>query len=150
MMIRDLKNVMVGVIFIALALVFGMSSLSLHLGSAGQMGAGYFPLMLAVALGLLGVVVVVLGFIKEGVRPDAANLRGILLVSMSVVVFAFGIKPLGLVPTVLFTSLLFSLAGRQFRPVSSLVAALVLALGSWVVFVIGLRMPWAPFGSLFS
>ena len=149
-MIRSPKNFMVGLVFVGLSLLFGISAARLALGTAGQMGPGYFPLVLSIALGLLGLAVLVIGLRKPGERPEGTNVRGIILVMAAVAVFAFGVRPLGLVPTVAASSLLFSLAGRQFRPLSSVVAALVLALGSWAVFIIGLRMPWAPFGSLFS
>ena len=149
-MIRSPKNFMVGLVFVGLSLLFGISAARLALGTAGQMGPGYFPLVLSIALGLLGLAVLVIGLRKPGDRPEGTNVRGIILVMAAVAVFAFGVRPLGLVPTVAASSLLFSLAGRQFRPLSSVVAALVLALGSWAVFIIGLRMPWAPFGSLFS
>jgi putative tricarboxylic transport membrane protein len=149
-MIRSPKNFMVGLIFTGLALLFGISSMRLNLGTAGQMGPGYFPLTLSIALGLLGLAVLVLGFRKPGEAPGGTNVRGVILVMAAVAVFAFGVRPLGLVPTVMISSFLFSSAGRGFHPVSAVLAALVLSLGSWAIFVIGLRMPWAPFGTLFS
>jgi hypothetical protein len=148
--IRSPRNFIVGLIFLCLAMLFGISALRLNLGTAGKMGPGYFPLVLAIALGLLGLVVLIEGLRKPGERPEGTNIRGVILVGLSVAVFAFGVRPLGLVPTVAAASLLFSLAGHEFRPVSATIAALVLALGSWAVFIIGLRMPWAPFGSIFS
>ena len=114
------------------------------------MGPGYFPLMLSIALGVLGIAVTLIGLRKPGERPERANVRGIILVTLAVVVFALSVRPLGLVPAVIASSLLFSFAGREFRPLSAVIAALVLAFGSWAIFIIGLRMPWAPFGTLFS
>lgn len=149
-MIRSPKNFIVGLIFLGLSLLFGISASGLQLGNARQMGPGYFPLMLSIALGILGVIVTIIGLRKEGDRPSGTNIRGTILVTLAVVVFALGVRPIGLVPTVLASSLLFSLAGHEFRPVSAVVASLVLALGSWAVFIVGLRMPWTPFGSLFS
>lgn len=149
-MIRSPKNFIVGLIFIGLSLLFGISASGLQMGTPGRMGPGYFPLMLSIALGLLGIVVLIVGLRKDGDRPTGANIRGTILVTAAVVVFALAIRPLGLIPTVIASSLLFSLAGHEFRPVSAIVASLVLALGSWAVFIVGLRMPWTPFGSLFS
>jgi hypothetical protein len=149
-MIRSPKNFAVGAIFIGLAAVFAISAMSLNIGTAGRMGPGYFPLMLAAALALLGLVLVVVGLRVPGDMPGRANVRAIVLVGLAVAVFAFGVRPLGLVPTVFASSFLFSLAGREFSLVSATVAALVLALGSWVLFVLGLRMHWAAFGTIFS
>ena len=109
-MIRAPKFFFVGVILFGIALLFGLSSLSLNIGTAGRMGPGYFPLMLAIALGLLAVAIVAIGFIKDGEGPGAANIRGILMVGLGVGFFAFSVRPLGLVPAVFVSSLLFSLA----------------------------------------
>ena len=144
------KNVIVGVIFIGLALTFGISAMRLQLVTAGQMGPGYFPLLLSVALLVLGIGVLLVGLRKPGEWPGGTNVRGLVLVMVAVVVFALGVRPLGLVPTVAASSFLFSLAGREFHPVSAMVASVTLALGSWALFIIGLRMPWSPFGTLFS
>lgn len=149
-MIRAPKFFFVGVILFGIALLFGLSSLSLNIGTAGRMGPGYFPLMLAIALGLLAVAIVAIGFIKDGEGPGAANIRGILMVGLGVGFFAFSVRPLGLVPAVFVSSLLFSLAGREFHAVSAATAALVLTLGSWALFIVALGMPWRAFGSLFQ
>lgn len=148
-MIRSPRNVAVGAIFVALALLFGTSSLSLNLGTAGRMGPGYFPLMLSVALGLLGLGIAAVGFLRDGERPGSANLRALLFVALGVAFFAFAVRPLGLVPAVFAGSVLFSLAGREFSVLSAVSAALVLSLGSWALFVVGLGMPWAAFGYIF-
>jgi len=148
-MIRAPKNVIVGAMFIGLAIVFGASSLSLQLGTAGRMGPGYFPLMLSVALGGLGLGIAAIGFLRDGDRPGGANVRALLFVGLGVACFAFTVRPIGLVPAVFLSSLLFSLADREFNAVSATFAAVVLALGSWALFVVGLRMPWPAFGYIF-
>ncbi len=149
-MIRSPKNFAVGAIFVGLAAVFALSATSLNIGTAGRMGPGYFPLMLAAALALLGLALVGVGLIAEGEMPAAANIRGIALVGLAVAVFAFGVRPIGVVPSVFASSFLFSLAGREFSPKPAAVTALVLAIGSWLLFVIALRMPWSAFGTMFS
>lgn len=148
-MIRSPKNFIVGLVFIALATVFGIGSSWLAIGTAGKMGPGYFPMMLSVLLGILGLVVLIMGLRRPGERLEGANIRGIILVTLAVLVFALCVRPFGLVPTVIASSLLFSLAGHEFRPISATVGALVLGFGSWGVFIVGLRMPWAAFGPIF-
>ena len=143
--IRDPKALVAGAIFVALGLVFGISAVSLQMGTAGRMGPGYFPSLMAAALVLLGIVAALEGLTRAGERPTGANLRAIVLVSGSVVVFALAIRPLGLVPTVAITSFLFSTADRDLRIVPSAVAAIVMALAAWAIFVLALGMPWRAF-----
>jgi len=66
MVMRGPKNVFVGIALIALALLFGVSSLSLNLGNAGRMGPGYFPMILSGLLFLLGMISIIRSFVSEG------------------------------------------------------------------------------------
>jgi putative tricarboxylic transport membrane protein len=136
-------------IFIGLALLFGASALSLSMGTAARMGPGYFPMMLAITLALLGVLVVVEGLFSGADVPGRTNLRSVVLVAGSVVVFALSIESLGLVPAVALTSFLLSIADRHVELVSAFIVALVLALFSWLVFTVALSMSWPAFGYLF-
>ena len=143
--IRDPKAFVAGAMFIALGLVFGFSAASLQMGSAARMGPGYFPLLMAAILALLGVGTMIEGLTRMGDRPSGTNLRGIALISGSVLVFALAIRPLGLVPTVAITSFLFSMSDRDLRIVPSAVAAVVMALAAWLIFIVALGMPWRAF-----
>jgi hypothetical protein len=81
--------------------------------------------------------------------PGRTNLRSVVLVAGSVVVFALSIESLGLVPAVALTSFLLSIADRHVELVSAFLVALVLALFSWLVFTVALSMSWPAFGYLF-
>jgi putative tricarboxylic transport membrane protein len=147
--VRASKGVLAGLIFIGLALLFGASALSLSMGTAARMGPGYFPMLLAITLALLGVLVVVEGLFSGADVPGRTNLRSVVLVAGSVVVFALSFESLGLVPAVALTSFLLSIADRHVELVSAFIVALVLALFSWLVFTVALSMSWPAFGYLF-
>lgn len=146
--IRGPKSLIAGLLFITLALVFGVSASSLTLGTAARMGPGYFPMLVAVVLGLLGMLATVEGMFRKDDRPEGTSIRGIVLVSGSVLSFAVAIESLGLVAAVAITSFLMSLAERNVRLVSALGTAVVMAGFSWVVFVYALSLPWPAFGYL--
>jgi putative tricarboxylic transport membrane protein len=147
--IKGPKNLFAGLVFLGIAVIFGISASQLALGSAARMGPGYFPMLVSGALGLLGIVVMLEGFLREDEHPEGFSLRGIVFVAASVLAFAGAIQPLGLVPAVALTSFLLSLADRDFRLVPSLAAAVALALFSWAVFSYALSLPWPAFGYLF-
>jgi hypothetical protein len=146
--VRGPKSFFAGVVFVGLALAFGVSASSLSMGTAARMGPGYFPLMLAVVLGLLGCLVATDGIVRRDEMPDRVSARGVALVAGSVLAFALSMESLGLVPAVALTSFLLSLADRSVRLVPALAAALVLAGSSWAVFTVALGMPWPAFGYL--
>lgn len=147
--IRGPKNLFAGLVFLAVAALFGVSASWLSLGTAARMGPGYFPMMVSGALGILGLLVAVEGILRKDDYPEGFSFRGIVFVAASVLAFAGAIQPLGLVPAVAVTSFLLSLADRDFRLVPSLAAALALSLFSWAVFSWALSLPWPAFGHLF-
>jgi putative tricarboxylic transport membrane protein len=142
------KSVLAGLVFIGLALVFGISAASLSMGTAARMGPGYFPMLLAAVLAFLGLLVAIEGALSRDEIPDRTSFRSVALVAGSVIVFALSIESLGLVPAVAFTSFLLSAADRRVDLGSALAAAAVLALFSWAVFTVALSMPWPAFGYL--
>ena len=62
------------------------------------------------------------------------------------VFFAIAIEPLGLILTIIGTTLLGAFADREARPLQSLMLAIGLALSIWVLFVVllGLSIPVWP------
>jgi hypothetical protein len=146
--IRGPKSLIAGLVFIGLAVIFGTSASSLTLGTAARMGAGYFPMMIALVLGFLGVLTTAIGLFARDERPAGTSIRGVLLVGGSVLAFAVSIETLGLVIAVFTTSFMLSLAERNFRFLPSLATAAVLAGFSWAVFAYALSMPWPVVGYL--
>jgi hypothetical protein len=61
----DTTNALCGGLLTAVGLFFAWQAFNLELGTAFRMGPGYFPLVLAVILTLLGIVILVL-------RPDGS------------------------------------------------------------------------------
>src|ERR1700744_3881946 len=60
-------------------------------------GPGTAPRMFASALGLLGLAVMITGLLNKGPGIDRFYLRGPLFVTLSVVLFAWLVRPMGLV-----------------------------------------------------
>jgi hypothetical protein len=51
-----MKEIIIGIFFIAVGLLFGSISLTYTIGTLSNMGPGYYPLILSVALIVLGIV----------------------------------------------------------------------------------------------
>ena len=63
----DRTNALCGALFIATGLFFLVQSLGLEIGTAFRMGPGYFPLVLAIVLIVLGAILLAQ---KQGYMPD--------------------------------------------------------------------------------
>ena len=74
--IRNPKDVLSGLLFIVLALLFAWQTQELPMGMAVRMGPGFFPLLRAILLGGLGLVPTeAAGFGSEhpGPRPEVGR-----------------------------------------------------------------------------
>ena len=139
------KDVLAGLLFIAVA-VFGLwLSRDYPVGTALRMGTGYVPRLLCWLLFGLGVVVLVQG-LREAQDPralssgDVSALRPLVFVTASLVIFGVSIERLGLVISILLLIGVGAVAARGLRPLETLAAALVLILLSWGIFILGLGL----------
>src|SRR6185503_7085177 len=94
----DSVNSLCGAIFIAAGLIFVYQSLTLDIGTALRMGPGYFPLLLAIVLVVLGIVVLVQATRVKGEAIGAIAWRGMLFILPAPVLFGLTVQGLGFVP----------------------------------------------------
>ncbi len=144
---RSLRDVLAGLIFIAFGAAFAFAAWNYDLGTALRMGPGYFPLLLAVLLALLGVGIVVQGLVHgDDVPIGTVPWRGIILISAAILFFGFGVRRLGLAP-VLFAAVFLSALSSE-RMSLALAAGLALSLTAFciLIFVEALGMPVALVG----
>lgn len=145
--IRDPRNFGCALLFLGIAALLGWNAAQLTIGTAAEMGPGYFPLALAILLGLLGVVLGVQSLRVDGARIEGFEWRGFVLVTLALAAFAVTITRLGFVPAVLLTSGLAMAASREIRLRAAIVFAALLLVFCWAVFVRGLGLPVRLFGA---
>lgn len=149
---RSLKNLLAGLIFMALGLAFGYATLGYEIGTALRMGPGYFPLMLSGILVFLGAVIL-LQSLASG--PDETPLGrvpwlGLVLIVGALVFFGVTVRGLGLAPSLFVTATMSALASRQTGVVGAVLLGLFLTVVSMLIFVYGLGVPLAMFGPWLS
>lgn len=118
-------------------------------GTASEMGPGYFPLMLSIVLGLLSI----LAFLTESDGPGELSLpppRSILLVLVAPILFALTIRSLGLVLTVAIVAFVTSFASRSTTLREALLLSIALSAFCTVVFHYALALPVPLWGMLFT
>ena len=94
-MIRNPKDFWTGLIYI----FFGASAILIardySMGTAVKMGPAYFPTILGGLLLTIGVISVIRSFVIPGPAIGALAIKGLVLVTISVVVFGFVVRGLG-------------------------------------------------------
>jgi len=142
----DSTNAMCGLAFIALGGFFVYQCLNLELGTAFRMGPGYFPLVLAVILTVLGFIVLVQATRVKGEPMGPLALRGMLFILPAPVFFGLTVRGLGFVPSIFFTSLIAAFASSRMKPLMALLLAIAITVFSVVVFSYALGLPFERFG----
>jgi Tripartite tricarboxylate transporter TctB family len=147
--IKSSQDFWSGFAFLAFGLLTAILSRSYPLGSASRMGAGYFPTMLGLLLAGIGIVVLLRAVASEGGgKVGHVDLWLVVRLLLSVAAFGAFLHPLGLVGAAFVTVLVAARAGPDFRLVEAIFAAVLLAVASWLVFVVALKqtMPVWPAG----
>jgi len=140
---KSRKDILSGLIFIGFGLAFGVAAAGYEIGSALRMGPGFFPLMLAGALGLLGVAIVVKGVFAAAADGPLGPVpwRGLVLILGAVAFFGATVRGLGLGPSLFVTAFLAALASRHNGPVAAALLAAGLTAACLLIFVVGLGAP---------
>lgn len=129
-----------GLFVTAIGAAFALGSLAYPFGQAVNPGPAIFPLVVAIVTVALGMSIAIKGLMEaaESVRFDH---RSVLAVIAAIAAFGLLIRPFGLIPTLVVVVLVASLGSREARPLTAAAVAIGTALGSWIVFVLGLGLP---------
>lgn len=151
MHIKSQKDFYSGLMFMAVGVAFAWGATNYSIGTGARMGPGYFPLILGTLMALVGLVIAVKAMVIEPPDGDkigqwawrplfyiiAANfVFGLLLAGLpSIHLPAFGM----IVAIYALTSIAsMAQAGWKFR--TTFILATVLAVGSYLVFVLALKL----------
>jgi hypothetical protein len=119
-------------------LLFGRD---LSFGTGRSMGPGYFPTIISYLIIALGVLVAARALVIAGPRIEAIRPRPILLILLSLFVFAVGINVVGVVISAVLLVLLAAYARPDVNLLETLVFAVIVTCGIVLLFVYGLGQP---------
>jgi hypothetical protein len=142
MKIKNPKDFWAGLMFIVFGLFFAIGARNYQLGSAARMGPAYFPTLLGGLMAVVGGIVFFRSFVLKGEKVAAFPLRLIFFITLSLLVFGYLLKPIGLVLALLCLVVVSAFAGHEFRLKEALLLTLVLIVLSVLVFVKGLGLPF--------
>jgi len=137
------KNVLAGLLFMAIAVLGLWLSREYPIGTALRMGTGYVPRLLCWVLLALGACVLVQG-LREGPGGQDAGAdfgwRPLVLVTASIALFGLSVERLGLVVAILLLAGVSAYATRGRSLLETILAALVLIALSWGIFIFALQL----------
>lgn len=142
--LRVSTDLVTGLLFLALGLFAIAYGRTYPLGTPARIGPGYFPLLIASGLALLGLVLVVRGLVAPGERIGAIAARPLVFVLAGTVLFGLLVERAGFILAAVLVVVLARLADRDFRPVEVAILAVVLVSFIGALFWLGLSLPLHP------
>lgn len=151
MNIKSQKDFFSGLMFTAVGVGFAWGAVGYNVGTGARMGPGYFPLMLGIVLAILGGLIMFKSLVVETEDGDkigkwawkplafiiGANLLfGVMIGGLP----SIGLPPMGLVVGIFALTIVASLAGENFKLKEVLILAAILAVGSYLAFVMLLKL----------
>ena len=149
-LIRNVKDFWTGVIYVAFGCAAIFISRDYGMGTAVKMGPAYFPTILSVLLILIGVVSLVRSFLKPGNPVGAFAFKGLILITISIILFGFIVRGAGLIIALPVLVIVSSYASIRFHWQYVLVLAAGLTVFCILIFQKGLGVPLPILGSWFG
>ena len=151
MNIKSQKDFFCGLMFMAVGGAFAWGASTYNVGTGARMGPGYFPLMLGVLLAVIGAAITFTALVVEtegggkigkwAWKPlfyiIAANVVfGILLAGLPAINF----PAFGMIVAIYALTFIASMAEAGWKFKTTLILATVLAVGSYIAFVLALKL----------
>lgn len=151
MNIKSQRDFFSGLMFMSVGVAFAWGASNYTLGDGARMGPGYFPLMLGVLLAILGGVITFQALVVEtvdGEKVGAIAWKPLILIILANVLFgvllaglpAIKLPAMGLIVAIYALTFVASAAGDDFNVKSCLILATVLAIGSYLAFILLLKL----------
>lgn len=142
MKIKSPKDFWAGLMFIGIGLFFMIGARNYELGSAARMGPAYFPTMIGGITAVIGVILFFQSLVVKGASVSAFPLRLLFFIILSLLVFAYLLKYVGLILDLALLIVISAFAGHEFKLKEVLLLSAILVIMSVFVFVKGLKLPF--------
>ena len=143
MKIKSQKDFWSGLMFVVIGVGFAWGATNYNFGSSARPGPGFFPMGLGLLMAILGAVVLFKALVVETEDGDpigAWAYRPLLILMASVGLFGYTLPLLGMAVALPIMIVMCSLAGDEFHWKDALISVLVLTVGSWFIFIYGLKL----------
>ena len=144
MKLKNPKDFWSGVMFAMTGFAFAIvvKVFEYPMGTGSRMGPGYFPYVLGIIMGIMGLVVVAQAWISEGKPLSKFAWRPLIWVLSAFVIFGLTAKWAGLVIAIVLLVVISSYGGHEHRWKEAAISSVILAVSSVAVFVYGLKLPF--------
>lgn len=143
MKIKSQRDFWSGLMFVVVGIGFAWGATNYSFGAAARPGPGYFPFGLGILLAILGAFILFESLVVEtedGEPIGAWGFKPLFIIMFSVGLFGWLLPRLGMALALPILIVMASLAGDEFHWKDAIISIVVLTLGSWLIFIYGLKL----------
>ncbi|MEO7399250.1 MAG: tripartite tricarboxylate transporter TctB family protein [Polaromonas sp.] len=151
MNIKSQKDFFSGLMFMGIGVAFAWGATTYNVGEGARMGPGYFPLYLGVLMTILGAVITFKSLVVETMGGDKIGKwawKPLVFIILANLVFgvllgglpSIGLPAMGLIAAIYAVTFISSIAETGWRVKPTFILATVLAIGSYIAFVVALKL----------
>ena len=151
MNIKSQKDFFSGLMFMGVGVAFAWGATTYSVGNGARMGPGYFPLVLGVLLAILGAVITFKAMVVEtedGEKMGAWAWKPLFFITVANLVFgvllgglpSIKLPAMGMIAAIYALTFIASLAGEEFKLKEVVILATVLAVMSYLGFIVLLKL----------
>ncbi|MEO8015911.1 tripartite tricarboxylate transporter TctB family protein [Polaromonas sp.] len=151
MRIKSQKDFFSGLMFMGIGVAFAWGATTYNVGNGARMGPGYFPLYLGVLMTILGAAITFKAMVVETMGGDKIGKwawKPLFFVILANLVFGallaglpyFGFPAMGLIVAIYALTFIASMAEKGWKFKATFILATVLAVGSYLAFVVALKL----------
>lgn len=142
--IKSQKDFWSGIMFIVLGVAFAWGAITnYNFGSSARPGPGYFPFGLGGLLAFLGAFILFKALTVEVEGGDKIGQwawKPLIWICLSIAVFGYMLPRLGMAASLPLLVVVSAMAGDEFHWKDAVINAVILTVGSWLIFVVGLKL----------
>jgi hypothetical protein len=149
--IKSQKDFWAGLMFLVMGIAFAWGATTYNIGEGARMGPGYFPLMLGILLAAIGGFVIFEAMVVEtedGEKIGSWAWKPLVFIIGANLLFGIclgglpklGIPSLGLIVGIYALTFVAAYAGNEFKWKEVLVLATILAIISYLAFIVLLKL----------
>jgi hypothetical protein len=141
--IKSEKDFWSGLMFLVTGIGFAWGATAYSFGNSARPGPGYFPFGLGVLLALMGAFIVFEALtieVEGGDKIGPWAWKPLAMITLTVAIFGWSLPHLGMIIALPILVIVAALAGDEFHWKDALLNSAILTVGSWVIFIYGLKL----------
>lgn len=146
------KDLLAGLMFIVVGVVFFIGAYNYQMGTAARMGPGWFPRVLGGIMAVLGVVIAGIGLKNQAQWAATEGIgwtwKPVIILTLAVVLFGAALQPLGMIIAIVLLTFISGVAAHDKNYRELAIITVIMCLFCAAVFVWGLKLqmklfPWS-------